>query len=251
MIKNIFTILFIFLFTQSYAQSAFKLIKALKNNKITKSILICRNTKSNLKYSKLINDVVNLNNPHLIKSSLNCEELEIKLYSEFKIPLLRSPETLYGSYNYLKLLAVASKQKGVVEYNFINIWKNINKTQTYNGVHHIVNKSTLKIIHSKMKLEARSKGNQFTMNLAQLQNTAPATFHIFHGNPRFSHIFHNSEEQMRVYMEQGIKGVILAYFKQINVINRKNNIKQIPISVINNTLKEAELWSKTFNLKWE
>lgn len=234
-----------------YAQSAFKLVKALKNSKITKAAVVCRTTKASTAQTALVKEVIQLHNPEYTEILSSACLPEIQLKAEFKIPLLRRPETLYGSYSYLKILASWSKDKGAVDPKFVGIWKNIHKTQTYNGVHHIVNKSTLKAIHSDMKLESRIKGTSFNINLAQLQNTAPATFHVLHGNPAYKQIFHDTDLQYKTYKSSGVKGIIDIYFKQINKVNTSLGLKPVPLSVIVGTFKEAELWAKTFNLRWE
>lgn len=233
------------------AQSAFKLVKALKNSKITKAAVVCRTTKASTAQTALVKEVIQLHNPEYTEILSSACLPEIQLKAEFKVPRLRRPETLYGSYSYLKILAAWSREKGSVEYKYINIWKNIHRTQSYNGVHHIVNKSTLKAIHSDMKLSARSKGVPFTINLAQVQNTAPATFHVLHGNPKYKHIFHDADTQYKLYQCSGIKGVIEEYFKNINKVNAEFGLRPVPFSVIIGTLKEAELWAKTFKLRWE
>lgn len=252
MYKNVFIALLACLFVSpSSAQSAFKIVKALKSSRITKAALVCRTTKASVSQAALAKEVIKLHHPEYTEVLSSACLPEIQFTAEFKVPLLRRPETLYGSYSYLKILAAWSREKGSVEYKYINIWKNIHRTQSYNGVHHIVNKSTLKAIHSDMKMYARSKGLPFTTNLAQVQNTAPATFHILHGNPEYKHIFHDADTQYKLYQSSGIKGVIEEYFKNINKVNAELGLKPVPFSVILGTFKEAELWAKTFNLRWE
>ena len=102
-----------------------------------------------------------------------------------------------------------------------------------------------------MKNRARASGRKFTIRLDEMQNTAPAVFHVFHGNPNYTHIFHNPVQQITSYKIGGIRKVVIDYFEQINVINITNGMKPIHKSVIDGTLKEAELWSKTFHLRWK
>lgn len=243
--------------TVTYSQSAFKLLKIIGKSKSHRVVSVCRTTKVPIKHATLAKNVVMQTNPYMLRVSrvsgyydVHCIP-ELQIVTEFSAPILKKPETIYGGYNYLKMLASVSKETGVVSKSFIPIWKNINKTQGYNGVHHIVNKSTIKVLHSEMKNRARASGRKFTIRLDEMQNTAPAVFHVFHGNPNYTHIFHNSVQQVTSYKIGGIRKVVLDYFEQINVINITNGMKPIHKSVIDGTLKEAELWSKTFHLRWK
>ena len=234
-----------------YSQSAFKVLRLINKSKSHKIVNICRSTIVSPKNAHIAKNVVKQVNPYFLKiNGDNGCTTRIDILTEFSVPILKNPETLYGGYNYLRIIASISKEKGIVDKKYLFKWKNINKTQGYNGVHHIINKSTLKEIHSIMKKEYRNNGRVFNIRLDEMQNNAPATFHIFHGNPKYSYIFHNKDKQLEIYMNSGVRGVIINYFKDINRLNKINNIKPIHPSVIEGTLKEAELWAKTFNLRW-
>ena len=254
--KLLLILVFISLYSFSYAQSAFKLVKILSKSKSHKIVSVCRTTRVPIQHEALARNVVNLANPYLMRVSKVKGYYDVKclpvlhIVTEFSAPILKNPETIYGGYNYLRILATASKERGVVSKGFVPIWKSINKTQGYNGVHHIVNKSTIKAIHSVMKREYRASGKNFTIRLDEMQNTAPAVFHVFHGNPRYTNVFHNSTQQIIAYKTGGVRKIILDYFNTINEINISNGMKPIHQSVVEGTLKEAELWAKTFKLRW-
>ena len=257
MIKKIFLVcLFCFVGVLLHAQSAYKLVKLIGSSKSAKVVSVCRTTRVPIQHEALARNVVNLANPYLMRVSKVKGYYEVKclpeilIVTEFSAPILKNPETIYGGYNYLRILATASKERGVVSKRFVPIWKSINKTQGYNGVHHIVNKSTIKAIHSAMKREYRASGKNFTIRLDETQNTAPAVFHVFHGNPRYTNVFHNSTQQIIAYKTGGVRKIILDYFNTINEINISNGMKPIHQSVVDGTLKEAELWAKTFKLRW-
>lgn len=152
------------------------------------------------------------------------------------------PEQLYGSYSYLR---GCSKNMGGID------WVHINKVDTYNGVHHIINVQTLKELY-KESLSSYEKGeiglypffNEMVLN-------APSAFHILHNNPKYSYVFHNSELQLEIYNKRGIKGILDAYFENIIRLNSELNLTPIPEDVIKGTYVEAELWSVYFGLDWE
>ena len=168
---------------------------------------------------------------------------EIRITYKFLTPKLTYPERLYGGYNYLKLLSRLSRNK-LIDKNFLHIWKNINKTQTYNGVHHIVNKSTLQEIYLRANLKGR-------VRLDEMQNNAPAVFHSLHGNPAYKDIFHNRDKQVETYFKYGMKAVIDDFFNEVSIASRKEGVRFFSKEVIENTYKEAHLWCNTFNCKWE
>ena len=246
--KLFYVLLFLAYCSVCNAQSAYQIMRSVVKGNIQKRITICRTIKAPIEQSKLVADVLKTHKQTSIYSTI-CKN-ELKVTSQFTAPVLKRPETLYGSYKYLKILSLLSKEATYIDKQFAFIWKNINKTQSYNGVHHIVNKSTLKQIHHDMKMRARRDGEAFTINLAQLQNTAPGAFHIMHGNPKYNTVFHNQELQYKIYKKYGISGIIKNYFYEINKLNLEVGLKPIPGFVIQGTLKEAELWAKTFKLRW-
>lgn len=178
---------------------------------------------------------------------------QINVVVEYRLPKLKSPSMLWGSYQGLRAVTSLARDPKYVNDKYLHTWSRINITNGYNGVHHIVNKSTLKQIYSDMKAEAMAKGEPFTINLDMLQKEAPASLHPFHGKPEYSVIFHNLDRQMQLYNEGGVKAIIMDYFTETRNfhLNYPDDAPAIPLQVMTNTLQEAELWAKTFNLKWE
>lgn len=250
MVKRILiSLLFLLLVSSAYSQSAFRVIRIARNAKVFRPSVICREIRVPRTQGYLANQLIAAHNPNSVirQANKHCVP-EIIITAEYNIPLLRMPETLYGGYNNLKTIAGIAKNPTAVDKRYIRIWKHINNSTTYNGVHHIVNKSTLKAIHLE-----QVKSTRKNINLAAMQNNAPAIFHIYHGNQAYKDVFHNSEAQLDLYHQKGIKGVIQAFFAQLNYINAHGPLKLSPVSkeVIKGTMLEAEIWAKTFGLRWE
>lgn len=196
-----------------------------------------------------------VSNPQKVSVHINAATISrIHMEALFAIPRLNRPENIYGGYNYLRTMTKLSyRSSDNIENIYQNAWQKINLTRGYNGAHHIVNKSTLEQIHQNMKAKARERGEVFTINLSEMQNNAPAIFHRLHGDPEFTSVFHNKERQLKIYYTSGMKAVIDDFFEQVNLIAWESEglVPQIPLKVIDGTYVEAELWCKTFNLRWE
>lgn len=178
----------------------------------------------------------------------------VVLQTHFAIPRLNRPENVYGGYNYLRTMTKLSyNPTDNIEDIYQSAWRKINHVQGYNGAHHIVNKSTLEQIYLDMKTKARSRGETLGINLSEMQNNAPAVFHRLHGHPEFTPVFHNKERQLQIYYTSGIKAVIDDFFEQVNLIAWESDglIPRVPQKVMEGTYMEAELWCKTFNLRWK
>lgn len=243
--KKFITLILVVLLTQvAYCQSAFTIIKAISKNSVRKGTLVCRTVRTLPKNYNVASRALLYQNPEkFLKTSIS--DCDIKITTEFKVPTLRSPETIYGGYNYLRFISSISKQKGSVYKEYLKVWNKINNSYTYNGAHHIVNKSTLKEIHHRMKLNSRHNNIPFNVSLDEMQRNAPAIFHILHGNPNYKNIFHNMERQLEIYEEYGIKGILDDFFSNLETYG-------YPVSkqVIKGTYLEAELWARTYNLRW-
>lgn len=244
--KLIPLVLFLLLSANVFSQSAFNIVKVARN--ATRPNVICRTITIRTSGLSIANRVVGssiLSSPVRYKSinSKLCIPKTTITY-DFKIPIITYPEKLYGPYNLLKLISRNSRTNKLISKEHISIWKNINKTQTYNGVHHIVNKSTLQEVHSRANLNGM-------VRLDEMQNNAPAVFHSLHGNPTYKDIFHNRDRQVETYFKYGMKAVIDDFFNRVNIASRKEGVRFFSKEVIENTYKEAHLWCNTFNLKWE
>ncbi len=178
---------------------------------------------------------------------------EIHIITQFSSPVLSNPSSLWGSYQYLRVLTKLSRQPGAVNPRFAEQWKKIHHVTSYNGVHHIVNKTTLKTIYAQMKAEAARKHEPFTIRLEELMREAPGALHPFHGNPYYKTFFHNADRQLELYEKGGVRAIVVDYFQSVNRFHKKNPDQAPFVSpqVMKNTLLEAELWSKTFHLKWK
>lgn len=178
---------------------------------------------------------------------------EIHIVTRFSSPILSNPSSLWGSYQYLRILAKLSHQPGAVNPRYEQQWKRIHQVTSYNGVHHIVNKTTLKELYMRMKEEAKQKHEPFTLQLDALMREAPAALHPFHGNPYYKTFFHNSDRQLQLYEQGGVRAIVVDYFQSVNRFHKKNP-EQAPFispQVMKNTLLEAKLWCETFHLKWK
>jgi len=177
----------------------------------------------------------------------------VAFVSKISVPRLSNPNMLYGGYNYLRLLAKISREPNTVEPAYARMWRRINNVNTYRGAHHIVNKSTLKVIFDDMKAKARRTGKPLTVNLDEMQHNAPGIFHPLHGNAAYQYIFHNSQRQLEMYYNGGIKEVLDDFFERLSQVSQDSGgeIPEVPSSVIEGTYIEAELWCKTFHLRWE
>ena len=178
---------------------------------------------------------------------------EIRIVAEFPVPILSNPASMWGSYRYLRKLTALSRQSGTVNPRYAQKWKRIFDVASYNGVHHIINKSTLKTIYYDMKSAAAKKGERLNISLNDMQNDAPASLHPYHGNPEFSVLFHNLNRQRALYEDGGVRAVLEDYFYGLKELHRTfpREAPFVPDDVIRNTMKEARLWAETYHLRWE
>ena len=234
--KLIPLVLFLLLSVNVFSQSAFNIVKVARN--ATKPNVICRTITIRTSGLSVANRVINSS---ILSSPVKYKQINSKLCIpkttityDFKIPIITYPEKLYGPYNLLKLISRNSRTNKLISKEHISIWKNINKTQTYNGVHHIVNKSTLQEIYLRENLNGM-------VRLDEMQNNAPAVFHSLHGNPTYKDIFHNKEKQFELYQKGGVKLVLDDFFKNVHIISREENVRFFSKEVIENTYKEENL----------
>ena len=240
--KLILILTFLLITPLIYCQSAFTVFKLIAKNTARKGTLICRNIKTLPKHLKVANKAVLYRNPEEYIKAVNTE-CEIVLTTKFIQPVLTAPENIYGGYNYLRIISKISKQKGAVVKTYRPIWKKIHDVTSYNGAHHIVNQSTLKEIHKRYGMK---------VNLTEMQRNAPAIFHRLHGHPAYTSTFHNMEMQLLIYEQRGVSGIIDNFFIKAKLISAssRGTIPMYSYEVIRGTYLEAELWAKTFGLKW-
>lgn len=243
-----------------FGQNAFTIVHQAKNLKRLRAAVISREIFAPAQQAALAKATVDLRQPRFAKISHTntrpnslARFPQVHIKTEFVIPLLANPNSVYGGYNYLKTVAKLSRTQKTVEPAYVRMWHLINDTHTYHGAHHIVNKSTLKEIYSDMQQKALEKDLPFQIDLAEMQNNAPAIFHQLHGNPDFARLFHNTNYQLGLYYTGGVKMIIEDFFTRLEEISHRRNEPElrVPERVQKATLKEAELWSKTFYLRWK
>lgn len=107
-------------------------------------------------------------------------------------------------------------------------------------------------IYRDMKINARDRGETIDFRLFDLQNNAPAIFHMLYAKPQFAAVFHNKERQLELYYTSGVKAILDDFFYQVGRIAAESNgkIPQVPHLVREGTYQEAKLWCKIFHLRW-
>lgn len=151
---------------------------------------------------------------NLARRVLRSAELSIK-----RRELVRHPTRVVGPNTYLK--GVGNRFRGLSE------WDKVGDSRGYNGAHHIVTKYVIKEIG----------GN------SECIRQAPSVFHPLHNNPEYVGWFHNHTNQLAIYNEKGIKGIIEEFLEHVGKDFSKEDKEQLML--------EAELWAKHWNLKWE
>lgn len=229
--KKLIFALFFFIFTNVYSQNFFTVLRRPKIK--PKTLPIQRHTiatYNNLDYaSKAI----------LTKASnidISYIKDKIILQTEIQQPLVH-PLSVSGGYNYLRIVSQQFRE----EPN----WKYINRSSGYNGVHHIINKSVLKIIYTENTKELNE------LLFTDFVNNAPAIFHPLHNDTRFSYIFHDCDKQIALYEDCGIKCILTDFFDEINIINESLGLPIYDEETIQNTLIEARFWAETYGLVWK
>lgn len=250
----------------AFAQNAFSIIKAGKTaTRVPKSfsaavrpIVISRTIIVPRAQTKIAREICSQRSKYIKIRSFKQHVDKISLpktYIEtrFAIARLEKPEKYYGGYNYLRTLFKLSRDPQNIELPYTANWQKVSNTATYHGVHHIVNKSTLKEIYADMQAKAAERALPFPINLTEMQNNAPAIFHRLHGDPAFAQLFHNTNRQLGLYYTGGVKMIIEDFFIQLDQTSlRQNNPElKVPEEAKKGTMKEAELWCKIFHLRWD
>lgn len=172
-------------------------------------------------------------------------EIKIQLERKLLENSIKSPNTVYGPYNYMRSFSAAARNTELINKKFYGTWKHINKTTGYNGAHHLISKATIKKIYKELKAEGKE------VSLQEMENNAPAIFHPLHGDPKYKDIFHNIDEQYEDYKKFGMKVAIISVLAKIDSINIQTYMKRYPEWYLKGILKEAELWCKYYGIKWE
>ena len=66
-------------------------------------------------------------------------------------------------------------------------------------------------------------------------------------------MFHNINHQLALYDEGGVRAIILDYFDHMQELHKlyPNEAPAIYQEMVDNTLKEAQLWAETYRLRWK
>lgn len=159
--------------------------------------------------------VTNVKYQALARRVLHSTELSIS-----RRELVRHPLRVVGPNVYLK--GVGKRFKGLSE------WDKVGDSRSYNGAHHIVTKYVIKELG----------GN------GECVRQAPSVFHPLHNNPEYVGWFHNHTNQLAIYKEKGIRGIVEDFFEKVVGKDFSEEDKA-------QLMLEAELWAKHWNLKWE
>lgn len=214
--------------------------------------------------AKLAQKVAGFYAPHTTKVNFRNQTFKGKYWAkitvpqvvisiEFKAPILREPTALWGSYRFLKEVVRLSQEPGAVAKGYEKKWRHVRDTDSYRGVHHIVNQSTLKTIYTRKRIKAQNNHKPYPIQLGNMQKDAPGIIHPFHGNPKYERTFHDMNRQLRLYQQGGVRAIILDYFNAMQELH-KQYPKEAPLisqEMLNNTLKEAQLWAETYHLRWK
>ncbi len=147
-----------------------------------------------------------------------------------------NPLQISGGYNYLRTISQSMRNE--------TFWKHINASQGYNGVHHIITKSTLKWLYKNR----RRTDNGLTFE--DFVRNSPAAFHPLHNESEFGAVFHNPVRQLSLYQREGIKGILQDYFNRANELSRTQGMIEYDETFIERTFQEAIFWASMWGLEW-
>ena len=225
-----------------YSQSAVTLLRSLRNLKPT---TICRTMSVPISRSFEAIDIARMQAPN--RYTFTNTDCRVKVYLERELlsQSIKAPETIYGPYKYVRAFSTAAKTEELVNRKYLERWKHINDVQGYNGVHHLISKSTIKRIHADLKQRGKK------VSLSDLESNCPSILHPLHGHPEYQDVFHNIDQQYEDYQKFGMKITILSLLERIDEENVKLGLPTFPEWYLEGILKEAELWTKYNGLVWE
>lgn len=183
-------------------------------------------------------------NTRISTNDIGCR-IQVNIERQFLLNSIKSPETVYGPYNYMRAFAKVTQDDKLVNKKFLDKWRKIHQTTGYNGAHHLISKSTIEMIYNDLKKQGKK------VSLSDMQNNAPSIFHPLHGVPLYNNVFHNAEQQYYDYNRFGMKVTIISLLERIDEVNLKVGLKPMPEKYLQGVLIEAELWCKYYGLVWE
>lgn len=239
--KTLLVLLFILIPGVLLSQNAVELVRSVRSVATT----VCRHITVPVEYTA---EALSVGLAQSYKSSFetysNSCEIQISIQKQLVSQSIKSPELVYGPYNYMRVFSKAAQNPELINKQYRAAWKKIHKTTGYNGVHHLISKSTLKRIYEDLK----RKGVK--TSLSDLEANTPSIFHPLHGNPEYTSIFHNIDQQYHSYYAFGMKKTIENILSEINELNRKVGLKPMPDWYVSGVMREAELWCSYYGLTW-
>lgn len=227
-------IVLLFLATNLYSQNLFRVVGKGKN-----FINISRTTVVSKDIQSVAEAVLRDRSSEIIMQSV---KKAIVLQAVIEQPFCL-PEEVPGGYNYLRTVSKEMRCEGA--------WKDVVDSDSYNGAHHIINKSVLEVIYKDLEIRARQSGTTLDFTFDEFQSNAPAVFHPLHNASKYKHIFHNRERQLRLYYSEGVFGCVEDYFKQINQVNMLEGLQLYDREFMRTTLLETSLWAHHYGLSWK
>ena len=67
----------------------------------------------------------------------------------------------------------------------------------------------------------------------------------------YSDLFHDHAALLETYHQKGVWGIITNFYKRLNEKNKELGLPLYEQEVIEQTLLEAELWSKHWGIRWK
>lgn len=226
----------------AYSQNAVRLLRSLRNLKPT---AVCRTINVPISRSFEALDIARFQTPRTYDFTNTSCRVKITMERRLLEASITTPEAIYGPYTYVRAFSTAAKTEELVSPRYLAKWKKINEVTGYNGVHHLISKSTIKRIHADLKQHGKK------VSLSDMESNAPSIFHPFHGSPEYVNIFHNIDQQYYDYKTFGMKVTIMSLLERIDEINIERGLPPMPEQYLLGVLKEAELWTRYYGLIWE
>ena len=224
------------------AQNAVMLLRSLRNLKPT---TICRTINVPISRSFEALAIARFQAPNAYNfTNTNCR-VKVSMERQLLAHSITTPEAIYGPYKYVRAFSTAAKTEELVSPKYLARWKRINESTHYNGVHHLISRSTIKRLHADLKQSGKK------VSLADMESNAPSIFHPFHGSPEYQDVFHNIDQQYFDYKRFGMKVTIISLLERIDEINVQVGAPTMTEEYLNGVLKEAELWTRFYGLTWE
>lgn len=235
-------LLILLLPTACYAQNAVELLRPIHRGK---SAILCREINVPYVLGAPALRVAQLNPKDNCFVSSRGARINISLEREILANSLKEPMRVQGPYKLLKAYSRASKNPILVNEKYIDNWKHINTTGYYNGAHHLISKSTIKLIY----LDLKAQGKDVSLN--EMESNAPSIYHPLHGDQDYKDVFHDTEAQYYDYKRFGMKVTVASLLERIDELNVALGLGPYPLEYLDGVLKEAELWCKYWGCCWD